>query len=193
MLCYTSYSPLASGKTLLRTCRTISLDLKKGSQQTKKVDMTVTAILNSWGILKNIIIYNNSSLFIVFNTCNSFLVWSISFIFVIFIFLLKNCANVKRIRTKLSKKSVFFTDKILRLSDKCEHNTWTISEGTTPTNNKRMVRHGTAPFACSSKPERSIWSPKDGIPCKSRQLQTRQILDWHSCIFVQVKESASLF
>lgn len=115
MLCYTSYSPLASGKTLWRTCRTISLDLKKGSQQTKKVDMTVTAILNSWGILKNIIIYNNSSLFVMFNTCNYFLVWSISFIFVIFIFLLKICANVKKIRTKLSKKSVFFTDKMLRL------------------------------------------------------------------------------
>lgn len=138
-------------------------------------------------------LYNNSSLFVMFNTCNSFLVWSISFIFVIFIFLLKNCANVKKIRTKLSKKSVFFTDGMLRLSDKCEHNTWTISESTTPTNNKRMVRHGTAPFVCSSRPKRSIWSPKDGIPCKSRQLQIRQILDWHSCIFVQVKESASLF
>lgn len=186
MLCYTSYSPLASGKTLWRTCRTISLDLKKGSQQTKKVDMTVTAILNSWGILKNMLL--------VYITTPHYLLCSIHVIHsLIFIFLLKNCANVKKIRTKLSKKSVFFTDGMLRLSDKCEHNTWTISEGTTPTNNKRMVRHGTAPFACSSRPERSIWSPKDGIPCKSRQLQTRQILDWHSCIFVQVKESASMF
>lgn len=92
-------------------------------------------------------------------------------------------------QTKLNGKT--FRVPVVNLC--CEHNTWTISEGTTPTNNKRMARHGTAPFACSSGPERSIWSPKDGNPCKSRQLQTRQTLDWHSCIFVQVKELANLF
>lgn len=139
-------------------------------------------------------------------TGNSFFVErSISFIFVIytsiFFFFWKIVQLWKKIRTKLWKKSVSFTDKMVRLSETrvpvvnlcCEHNTWTISEGTTPTNNKRMARHGTAPFACSSGPERSIWSPKHGNPCKSRQLQTRQTLDWHSCIFVQVKELANLF
>lgn len=137
-------------------------------------------------------------------TGNSFFVErSISFIFVIytsiFFFFLENCAIVKKDQDQTLKEKCFLhrqngkTFRVPVVNLCCEHNTWTISEGTTPTNNKRMARHGTAPFACSSGPERSIWSPKHGNPCKSRQLQTRQTLDWHSCIFVQVKEFANLF
>lgn len=117
----------------------------------------------------------------------------------VYFFFLENCAIVKKDQDQTLKEKCFLhrqngkTFRVPVVNLCCEHNTWTISEGTTPTNNKRMARHGTAPFACSSGPERSIWSPKDGNPCKSRQLQTRQTLDWHSCIFVQVKELANLF
>lgn len=118
---------------------------------------------------------------------NSFLVErSISFIFVIhtvIFFCWKNYAIVKKDQDQTLKEKCFLhgqnakTSRVPVVNLCCEHNTWTISEGTTPTNNKRMARHDTTPFACSSGLERSIWSPKDGIPCKSRQLQTRQTLD----------------
>lgn len=111
----------------------------------------------------------------------------------VYFFFLENCAIVKKDQDQTLKEKCFLhrqngkTFRVPVVNLCCEHNTWTISEGTTPTNNKRMARHGTAPFACSSGPERSIWSPKDGNPCKSRQLQTRQTLDWHSCILYKLR------
>lgn len=86
----------------------------------------------------------------------------------IFIFLLKNCVNVKKIRIKFLKKNVFFIDGMLRFLDKCEYNIWIIFEGIILINNKRMVRYGIVSFVCSLRLERSIWSFKDGIFCKFR-------------------------